>query len=55
MFSVCPISTELYKVSQDSLPSAFCFLNAGILLVGCVMFLAIHFISVKYKLLVNAE
>ena len=49
-FLVCPISTSLYQVTQDSLPSAFCFLNAGILLVGCVMFLSIHYINVKYKL-----
>ena len=49
-FLVCPISTSLYQVTQDSLPSAFCFLNAGILMVGCVMFLSIHYIKVKYKL-----
>ena len=49
-FLVCPISTKLYQVTQDSLPSSFCFLNAGILMVGCVMFLSIHYINVKYKL-----
>ena len=54
-FLVCPASTALYSVTQDTLPAAFCFLNVAILMVGCLLFLAMYTISLKYKLNVKVK
>ena len=54
-FLVCPASTALYSATQDTLPAAFCFLNVAILMVGCLLFLAMYTISLKYKLNVKVK
>ena len=53
--SVCPASTLLYQTFQHSLPSAFCFFNALILLSGGFVLLTIYTIVVKHNCQVIAK
>eukprot|EP00092_Neocalanus_flemingeri_P020690 GFUD01022421.1.p1 GENE.GFUD01022421.1~~GFUD01022421.1.p1 ORF type:complete len:371 (+),score=25.84 GFUD01022421.1:115-1113(+) len=52
-FAACPIITNLYKATIDTMPGAFCLLNAGVLLVLSVFFLAIYILIRVYKVPVN--
>ena len=43
LLPVCPLADNLYKATLNSLPGAFCLLNAGVLLV----FVLLIFIAIR--------
>ena len=53
--SACPMADHLYKATLDTIPGAFCLMNAGFLLLLSVFFLAVLVAIQAFKVPLTSE
>ena len=47
--SACPVATRLFKATLDTIPGAFCLLNAGVLTLLAIVYLAAFIVITVFR------